>query len=92
MNGGATAAAAAAAANAVKACGAIVHVRSDEFVKILNQATDPLVVVAQGGVFSKKFKYLLGYKGMVFYTKSPTELSVSKRVEWIRANSISVPG
>jgi hypothetical protein len=84
-------AAAAAAANAVKACGAIIHVMPDEFLAVLNLVSEPLVVVAESGIFSKHYKYLMGHKGMVFYTKSPTELSMTKRVEWIHAKRVSVP-
>lgn len=92
MNGAtAGAAAAAARANAIKACGAIVTVKPDEFVNVLNRVPDPLVVVSHGGFFSKHFKYLVAYKGMVFFTKSPTELSVTKRIEWVHADSISTP-
>ncbi len=92
MNGAAGAAGAAAvAANAIKASGAIVTVRPDEFVNVLNRVADPLVVVSHGGFFSKHYKYLLAYKGMVFFTKSPTEISVTKRIEWVHADSISTP-
>ena len=92
MNGATAGAAAAAAANAIKACGAIVTVRPEEFVNVLNRVPDPLVVVSHGGFFSKQYKYLLGYKGMVFFTKSPSEISVTKRIEWVHADSISIPG
>src|SRR5262245_8888159 len=94
MNGAAGAAAAGAAAraaNAIKACGAIVTVRPDEFVNVLNRVPDPLVVVSHGGFFSKQYKYLMSYKGMVFFTKSPTEISVTKKIEWVHADSISIP-
>jgi len=28
---------------------------------------------------------------MVFFTKSPTEISVTKRIEWVHADSIATP-
>jgi len=48
MNGAAAAGAgvAVAAANAIKASGAIVTVRPEEFINVLNRVADPLVVVS----------------------------------------------
>lgn len=89
--GAAAGAAAAAIANAIKASGAIIRVEPDEFQKILSRVDEPLVVRAEGGWRTKNYQYLTAYKGLIFHTKSPSELSLPSRVEMISANKIWIP-
>ena len=92
-SGGSTAAAAAAAiAQAIKASGAIVSVEPSHFEAILKRSEVPLVVSAEGGVFSKKHYYLTPYKGLVFYTKTQAPLPLPRNAELITAKKIWVPG
>ena len=93
MSNGAVIAAAAAAqiANAIKASGAIVSVESRDFEAILKKAETPLVVHAQGGVFSTKHRYLTSYKGLIFYTRTQTPLLLGSNVELVNANKIHIP-
>jgi hypothetical protein len=86
------AAAAAAIAQAIKASGAIVRVAPNDFLTILRKAEDPLVVHAQGGFLSKNDQYLLGYKGLIFFCKSPAPLTMPFAVETIEAQKIWIPG
>lgn len=86
------AAAAAAIANAIKASGAIVRVESADFEAILKKAENPLVVCAQGGLFSTNYQYLMGYEGLVFYCKSETQLTLPTSVETVPAKRIWIPG
>lgn len=86
------AAAAAAIANAIKASGAIVRVDSRDFDVILDKASDPLVVCAQGGLFSTKYQYLTAYKGLIFYTKTRTPIELPTGTETIQAQKIWIPG
>ena len=86
------AAAAAAIANAIKASGAIVRVESIDFEAILKKSDNPLVVCAQGGFFSTNYQYLMGYKGLVFYCKSATQLTLPLSIEVIQAKKIWIPG
>ena len=90
MAGGAHAAAA-AMANAIKASGVVVKVQAGDFMAILKRADAPLVVTGMGGVFRKHHQYLMSYKGLAFFTKSPQPLVLPSRVELIAAKSISVP-
>jgi hypothetical protein len=90
--GAAGAAAAAAIANAIKASGAIVKVDPNDFRKIMEKMDAPLVVRAEGGFLSRKYQYLTAYKGLIFYTKSPSELSFGSGVEMILAEKIWIPG
>ncbi len=87
----ATAAQAAAIARAIKASGAIVQVEPDEFRTILSRAGKALVVMAQAGVWHKSYQYLVSYKGLIFYTKSATELMMPGDIELIYAKQIWIP-
>jgi hypothetical protein len=84
-------AAQAAIANGIKASGAIVKVEPDDFKKIMAKVDKPLVVRAIGGIIYKNYQYITAYKGLVFYTKSPSELSFPSDVEMILAKKIWVP-
>lgn len=93
MEVAATGAAAAATviANSIKASGAIVKVEPKDFQQIMGKVNKPLVVRAIGGVIRKNYQYLTAYKGLIFYTKSPSELSFPSDVEIILAKKIWVP-
>jgi hypothetical protein len=84
--------AAAAIAQAIKASGAIVNLHPLEFERILRRAESPLVVAATGGWFSTHHKYLMGYKGLAFYTKSPEPLRLPEDTELVTAKGIWIPG
>ncbi|MGD8501823.1 MAG: hypothetical protein PVJ86_14320 [Phycisphaerales bacterium] len=91
MTNGATAAA--AIAQAIKASGAIVRVEPTDFMTILDRVDNPLVVCSESKFFSKKkYHYLTAYKGLIFYTKSSTPLTLRPSVELIRAKNIWIPG
>jgi hypothetical protein len=85
------AAAAAAIANAIRASGVIVRVESADFETILKKAENPLVVCATGGFFSTNYQYLMGYRGLAFYCKSATQLTLPTSVETIWAKKIWIP-
>jgi hypothetical protein len=86
------AAAAAAIAEAIKASGVLVRVAPGEFSKILSRTKDPLVVTAQGGVFSTNYQYLVSYKGLAFFTKSRTPVALPSGCEVVAAKGINIPG
>ena len=81
----------AAIANAIKATGVVVRLEPGEWLSILKRAENPLVVVAQGGMFKTKYQYLTSYRGLAFFTKSPTALVLPGRTDVITAKSMSVP-
>ena len=91
MTNGGGAAAAAAIAQAIKASGAIVRVAPEDFQMILSKGDHPLVVMAVSRFFGTSYKYLTGYKGLVFYTKSSTQLQIDSRTELITAKRIWIP-
>ena len=86
------AAAAAAIAQATKACGVIVRVEPGDFLQILGQQDAPLVVHATGGFFSTNYQYLTSYKGLAFFSKSETPISLPRGTELVRAQKIWIPG
>ena len=85
------AAAAAAIAQAIKASGVLISLEPAEFMKIVGRVPDPLVVVATGGLFTKNYQYLVGYKGLAFYTKSAEPLQLPATTEVIAARGIWTP-
>ncbi len=92
MAAGATAAAVAAAiANAIKASGVLVRVSERDFLTILRKVERPLVVYAEGGLFSKNYQYLVSYRGFAFFTKVSVPLLLPSGVETIVAQKIWLP-
>jgi hypothetical protein len=89
--GGAGAGAAAAMAQAIKASGAIVRVESMDFQTILSKVDNPLVVYSESTFISTKYHYLTAYKGLIFYTKTATPLTLRPSAEVIRAQKIWIP-
>ena len=95
MYGGAAAASGAAAgaaaiASAIKASGAIVQIEPEDFVRLVDQMEQPLVVTSPSGFLTKN-KYLTHYKGLFFYAQSAEELYLPKHAEVIRAKKIWIP-
>ncbi|GAJ07034.1 unnamed protein product [marine sediment metagenome] len=90
--GAAVAARAAAIAKAIKASGAIVRVEPSDFSVILSKTSKPLVVLAEGGFLKTNYQYLTSYKGLVFFTKSPTPLQLPGDIELVVAKKIWIPG
>ena len=87
------AAAAAAIAQAVKASGAIVRMEPEEFRQIIYRADHPVVVVATSRIFGRQsYKYITSYKGLAFYTKSPSQLDLGGGIELVGAKAIWIPG
>ena len=90
MNG--AAAAAAAIAKAIKASGVIVRLDPENFLRVLERQKEPLVVHATGGFMRTNYQYLSSYKGLAFFTKSPTPLSLPGTAEVIVARRLWMPG
>ncbi|HEX8151502.1 MAG TPA: hypothetical protein VF698_00190 [Thermoanaerobaculia bacterium] len=91
MTAGATGAVIAAMMQAIKASGVLVRIEPEEFMKIVRRAEAPLVIRADGGLFSKKNQYLTSYKGFAFFTKSNSELPLPPTAEVMKARSIFIP-
>jgi hypothetical protein len=92
LSGAEAAAAAAAVAKAIKASGAIVRLQPDEFQKLLDQNAQGLVVHALGGLFSPRHRYLMGYKGLAFYTSAREPMPLPSTCQVVEAKRIWIPG
>ena len=79
-----------AMAEALKAIGPVVFLDGDEFVCLLERMEKPLVVQSPSG-FMTKYKYLTGYRGLVFFAKSKFPLMLPSAAEIITAKKIGVP-
>jgi hypothetical protein len=89
---GAVAGAAAAMIRAAKASGVIVRIEPSDFAALAAKVGDPLVVASRGGFFTKYFDYLMSYKGLAFYTRSPNPISLPPAAEIVSATQIWIPG
>lgn len=88
---GGAAGAYAAIANAIKASGAIVRVKEEDFIKVISRAENPVVIISRGGFMKKDFDYLTSYKGLIFYTKTKNEIILPGNPEVISAQQIWIP-
>jgi hypothetical protein len=88
---GAGGAHAAAMARAVKASGAIVHIEPEDYQRLLSRAQDGVVVHALGWMFGTDHRYVFGYKGLIFYTRSRDPLIVPGHLESVEAKRIWIP-
>jgi hypothetical protein len=84
--------AAAAIAMAIKASGVLVRMDPGEFLNLAGRADRPLIVAATGGLFTKNYQYLMGYKGLAFFTKAPEPLNLPADAEIVAAQGIWIPG
>jgi hypothetical protein len=90
MNGGG-AAAAAAIANAIKASGAIVRLKEEDFIKVISRTENPVIIVSKGGFMKKDFDYLTAYKGFIFHVRTKNEMNLPGDSEIISAKQIWIP-
>ena len=87
------AAAQAAMMEAKKSVGGIVHLKPSEFQSLLDRTESPTVVYRhrpRGLILSASHQYLMGYAGLVFYTKSSSELQPPAGAEIIRAKKFEM--
>jgi hypothetical protein len=84
---------AAAIVQAIGASGAIVRLEPSAFERLVGRIDDALVVRSQGSSMlrGERYSYLMGYRGLVFYSESRTPLALPGRTEILEAKSIWVP-
>ncbi|GEM_PF-6823657 len=49
---------------------------------------EALIVVANGGLTSKSYRYIVGYKGFVFHAKANRDLVLPGKSEIVHAGNI----
>ncbi len=84
-------AATAAISQAIKASGSLIRIDPEEFGRMINKMDDGVVVETTIKFFSTTYKYLTSYKGLIFFTKSTSQLSIPSRLEKITATSMYMP-
>ena len=90
--GAAGAAAAAAAINAVRSFGVIVHVTPEDFLTMVALQDEPLVVASNEKIlFWSTCQYLVSFKGLTFFTKSPFPLEFDPGTLIVQCKCIRVP-
>ena len=84
-------AAAAAIAQAVRASGMVVQLETDDFQRVLDHMKEPLVVMSEGGFFSRHYRYLTSYKGIGSHTKTDQPIHLPRHAEIISAKRMWFP-
>lgn len=79
------------AAQHTKMNGVFVKLHPDDFQNLLNRSEGLAVVTTSTTFFGTTFTYVTSYKGLVFYCKSKSQLSISSRHETILAQAVSLP-
>jgi hypothetical protein len=57
----------------------------------LDRQEEPLVITAEGGLFSPKYMYLTSYKGFVFYAQTKLAQELPSSCEIITSGKIWIP-
>ena len=71
--------------------GLIVRVEPHDFLRLVHDQKEPLVVMTSAGLFTKYFNYLTTYKGLGFVTSSRERLALPATAEVIHARSMWLP-
>lgn len=79
------------AINAVKVSGVLVRVEESEFLKVLGQIGESLVVISERRFLQNKYRYLTSYKGFILATESPNPLALPASAEIVKAKFIWLP-
>ncbi|MCW5912756.1 MAG: hypothetical protein KIT62_16925 [Cyclobacteriaceae bacterium] len=75
----------------VKMNGVFVRLSPEDFQSLLNRNEGLAVITTSTSFFGITFTYVTSYKGLVFYCKTKSQLSVPGRHETIQAQSVSLP-
>ena len=70
----------------------VISVETDEFMRLLKEAGNPVVIHQPSKWWQPYNRYLLTYRGMTFYTRTKEELVISKYADTVQAKSFYVPG
>lgn len=71
--------------------GLMVRVAPEDFLRLVHQQKEPLVVTSQRGIFVTMHEYLTTYKGLGFVTMSAAELSLPPSAEVVQVKSMWLP-
>jgi hypothetical protein len=80
-----------AAWQAIKASGALIEVDPQTFQLLLARAEAPLVVAIEQRILWTRYQYIVGYRGLVFFTRSKTVIQLPGKAEVIQARRAWLP-
>jgi hypothetical protein len=75
----------------IKMTGVFIRLSPEDFQNMLNRNEGLAVVTTSTSFFGITYTYVTSYKGLVFYCKAKSQLSISSRHETIVAQTISLP-
>jgi len=76
---------------ALKMNGAFIKLTPEDFQNLLNRNEGLAVVTTSTSFFGTTFTYVTSHKGLIFYCKTKSQLSVSNKHEKILVQSVSLP-
>jgi hypothetical protein len=76
--------------NAMRSTGPVVQVDSHAFATLLSRNREALVVYAAGGAI-RQHKYLMGYKGLFFATKTRAPIQLPQWVDVVTVRRLHLP-
>jgi hypothetical protein len=79
------------AQQALKMNGAFIKLTPENFQNLLNRNEGLAVVTSSVTFFGTTFTYVTSYKGLIFFCKTKSQLSIAGRHETIQAESLSLP-
>jgi hypothetical protein len=77
--------------NALKMNGIFVKMEVKEFLKLINENENLLIVHSETGLFTNQYLYLTSHKGFVFYCKSKEQLPLPGKNEKVYSSNVSLP-
>jgi hypothetical protein len=77
--------------NALKMNGVFAKLDAKDFLKLINEKDNLLIVISETGLFTNQYLYLTSYKGFIFYTKSKEQLPLPTKHEKMQSQSVSLP-
>ena len=77
--------------NAIKATGAIVQIKEEDFRNLVAKMDRGLVIEKPGGTFLSSYKYSTSYKGFIFFCRTKNPITIPSRLEKIQAKYIWTP-
>ena len=72
--------------------GVVITVEPDEFQRLLKSAENPMVVHQLPKWYQPYHRYLLSYRSMTFYTRSKTDLAISRYCDVVQAKGFCAYG
>ena len=77
--------------NALKMNGVFVKMEVKEFLKLINEKENLLIVYSETGIFTNQYLYLTSYKGFIFYCKSKEQVPLPSKHEKIFSSNVTLP-